>query len=79
MGLAICEGIEDALTAHQATGLAAWAAGAAGFMPKLADVVPVYIEATTIFAHSDNAGRNNARRLATALRERGTEVRTEGL
>jgi hypothetical protein len=48
-------------------------------MPKLADVVPVYIEATTIFAHSDNAGRNNARRLATALRERGTEVRTEGL
>jgi hypothetical protein len=29
LGLAITEGIEDALTVHQATGLGAWAAGAA--------------------------------------------------
>src|SRR5262249_19675677 len=34
MGLAITEGIEDALSAHQATGLGAWAAGSASFMPK---------------------------------------------
>jgi hypothetical protein len=79
LGLAICEGIEDALTAYQATGLGAWAAGAAGFMPKLAKVLPSYIEAVTIFAHSDAAGERNARQLATALRQRGIEVRTEGL
>jgi hypothetical protein len=79
MGLAITEGIEDALTAHQATGFGAWAAGAAGFMPKLADVVPNYIEAMTIFTHSDKAGRDNAHRLAAALRNRGIEVTMEGL
>jgi hypothetical protein len=31
------EGIEDGLSAHVATGVGAWAAGAAGFMPALAD------------------------------------------
>src|SRR5262249_55552041 len=48
LGLCITEGIEDALTAHEATGLGAWAAGAACFMPALADAVPNYIEAVTI-------------------------------
>src|SRR5262249_18661063 len=78
LGLAITEGIEDALTAHQALGLGAWAAGSAGFMPKLADVVPSYIEVVTIFAHSDAAGERGARQLAAALRQRGIEARTEG-
>ena len=41
MGLAITEGVEDALTVHQATGLGAWASGGAVFMPKLATMVPV--------------------------------------
>jgi hypothetical protein len=36
-GLAITEGIEDALPVHEATGLGAWAAGSASFMPALAD------------------------------------------
>jgi hypothetical protein len=40
LGLAITEGIEDALSAHQVTGLGACAAGSAGRMPKLADTVP---------------------------------------
>jgi Toprim domain len=79
LAIAVTEGIEDALTAHQATGFGAWAAGAAGFMPKLADVMPSYIEATTIFAHRDKAGQDNAHRLAAALRGRGIEVMVEGL
>jgi hypothetical protein len=71
LGLAITEGIEDALTVHQATGLGAWAAGAAGFMPRLADTVPDYIEAVTIFADDDTAGMRGARTLVQKLAERG--------
>jgi putative DNA primase/helicase len=77
--LAITEGIEDALTARQATGLGAWAAGSAGFMPALADAVPNYIEAVTVFAHPDKSGRNSALELADALDRRGIEVFIEGL
>jgi len=79
LGLAICEGIEDALTAHQLTGLGAWAAGAAGFMGELGAVVPDYIEAVTIFAHADKAGQDGARELATVLRQRGIDFAVEGL
>jgi len=50
LGLAISEGIEDALSVHQATGLGAWAAGSASFLPKLSEVVPSYIETVTIYA-----------------------------
>ena len=79
LGLAICEGIEDALTAHQATGLGAWAAGAAGFLPAIAKAFPNYIECVTIYAHPDPAGQDGARKLAAALRARGIyEVRIEG-
>jgi hypothetical protein len=80
LGLAITEGIEDALTAHQATGLGAWAAYSSSNMPKLADKVPDYIEVVTIFAHDDKAGRDGASKLATALIERGIkQVLIEGL
>jgi hypothetical protein len=79
LGLAITEGIEDALTAHQATGLGAWAAGSANRLPALADVLPGYIEALTIFADDDKAGRDNARALAAALRNRRIETVLEGL
>jgi hypothetical protein len=34
LGLAITEGIEDALSVHEVTGLGAWAAGAAGRLPQ---------------------------------------------
>jgi hypothetical protein len=78
LGLAICEGIEDALTAHAATGLGAWAAGAAGFLPALAKYVPSYTEAVTIYAHRDKAGLIGAHELAVALRKRGIEVTIEG-
>ena len=80
LGLAITEGIEDALSVRQATGLGAWAAGAAGFMPALAKMVPDWIECVTICAHADAAGQDGARKLAVALRTRGIhEVRIEGL
>jgi hypothetical protein len=68
LGLAICEGIEDALTAHQVTGLGAWAAGSAGFMPKLP--VPDYISSVSIYVHPDKAGQDGAYKLARALRTR---------
>jgi hypothetical protein len=90
LALAITEGIEDALTAHQATGLGAWAAGAAGRMPGLAGLIPSYIasyiECVTIFAHaSDRAGRDGAQGLAEALDRRNrdgdlnVEILIEGL
>ena len=75
LGLAIAEGIEDALTVHQATGLGAWAAGAATRMPALADVVPDYIECVTVAADDDDIGRGNAEELARRLRCRNIETR----
>jgi hypothetical protein len=79
LGLTITEGIEDALSAHQATGLGAWVAGAAGFMPKLASAVPDYIDCITINAHADKAGQDGAYKLAAKLRARGIEAIIEGL
>jgi hypothetical protein len=78
LGLAICEGIEDALTVHQATGLGIWVAGSAGRMPALANLVPTYIECVTIYAHADEAGQDGALQLAQAL-DRRFEVIIEGL
>jgi hypothetical protein len=75
-GLTIAEGIEDALSLHQATGLGAWAAGAAGRLSALAEIVPRSIESVTIFADDDHAGMHGARTLADKLTQRGSiEVR----
>lgn len=74
LGLAITEGIEDALSVHAATGLGAWAAGSAGQMPALADAVPSYVDAATIFVDDDDVGRRGATELAYRLRLRGIEV-----
>jgi hypothetical protein len=78
LGMAVTEGIEDALSAHQGNGYGAWAAGAAGRMPALAQTVPDYIECVTIFAHRDDAGQDGALALAAALNRRGIEVRIVG-
>jgi hypothetical protein len=76
LGLAITEGIEDALSLHQATDLGAWAAGSASRLPSLADTVPSYIKSATIFAHDDRAGMHGARTLADKLTQRDNiEVR----
>ena len=75
MGLAICEGIEDALSVHQATGLGVWAAGCAGYMPKLVAAIEDLAgreedaspDCITIFVDDDDAGRRGAHELAAAL------------
>jgi hypothetical protein len=79
LGLVVTEGIEDGLSAHAATGLGVFVAASAGRMPKIAHAIPRYIEAVTIYAHADKAGRDGARDLATVLRRRGIEVVVEGL
>jgi hypothetical protein len=79
LAIAITEGIEDALTVHAALGMGAWAAGSAGMMPSLADKVPDYIEAVTVFAHPDKAGQTGAIELAKRLYGQGIEVFIEGI
>jgi putative DNA primase/helicase len=87
LGLAITEGVEDALSVHQATGLGAWASGGAAFMPKLIAAIDDLAareydaspEGVTIFAHEDEAGQRGAHDLADALAARGIEVLLEGL
>jgi hypothetical protein len=74
-GLAITEGIEDALTMHEATGLGAWAAGSASRLPTLADVVPSYIDSVTICVDDDPDGRRHSAMLADRIRARGIELR----
>jgi hypothetical protein len=71
LGLAITEGIEDALSVRQATGLGVWAAGSAGRMPALAGTVPDYADSVTIFADANQAGESNSARLAERLKVRG--------
>jgi hypothetical protein len=68
--LIVTEGIEDALSAFEATGLCAWAAGSASRLPALADVVPTWAEALTILADGDVDGRRHAGALAVALKGR---------
>ena len=73
-GLAVTEGIEDALSLHRATGLGAWAAGAAGRMPKLAGVMPLDADCVTIVVDDDAAGRRGSEGLARSLVARGLDV-----
>jgi hypothetical protein len=74
LGLAISEGIEDGLSAHQATGLGAWSAGTAGRLPAIAEFVPDYIESVTILVDADTNGEKNSTELAGRLVARGIEV-----
>jgi hypothetical protein len=74
LGLAITEGIEDALSVHAASGIGAWAAGTAGRLPAMADVVPDYVECVTIMVDADANGEKNSTELAQRLVARGIEV-----
>jgi hypothetical protein len=78
LGLAITEGIEDALSVHVATGLGTWAAASASRLPALAKRVPPYIDCVTVYAH-DDCGKRYALQLADVLTSRGNEVFVEGL
>jgi hypothetical protein len=75
LGIAITEGIEDALSVHLATGLGAWAAGSASRLPALIDAVPSYIESVTIVVDDDENGRRYADELTAGLFRRGLHVR----
>jgi len=75
LGLAICEGVEDALSAHLATGWGVWAAGCASRLPRLASAIPSYIECITLLEDDDGAGRRGVNELARALAKREVEVR----
>jgi Toprim domain len=74
LGLAIAEGIEDALSLHEATGLGAWAAASAARLPALAMAIPGYIEAVTLAVDDDLDGRKFMFELAELLDLRGFEV-----
>jgi hypothetical protein len=78
LAISVHEGIEDALSAHDATGLGAWASGGASFLPHLADAIPAYVETITVVAHRDEAGRIGARELARRLAARGFKVLLHG-
>jgi hypothetical protein len=71
LGLTIAEGIEDALNAHQATGMGAWAAAGAGPMAVLADTVPTWMSTITVQVDGNADGRKGPRRWPTRLYERG--------
>lgn len=79
LGLVIAEGIEDALSLHQATGLGAWAAGSAGHMAKLAAAVPDYVDCVSILADADPSGERGATALLAGLEARGLNARITGL
>lgn len=73
-GLAIAEGIEDALWTHQTTGLGAWAAASAVRLPELASFVGSHVECVSIAVDDDDAGRRYAAKLAQRLTERSVET-----
>jgi hypothetical protein len=77
-GLGVCEGLEDGLSIYQATALGVWAAGGAGFLPKLVSAVPDYVECVTIYQHDDAAGQAGAAALARSLSDKGVSVFVTG-
>lgn len=79
LGLTIAEGIEDALSLHEATGLGAWAAGSASHMAKLAGAVPSYVTCITLAQDDDEAGRTATNTLGAALAARSFEIRVLSL
>jgi hypothetical protein len=71
--VAIAEGVEDSVAAHELTGLPAWAALSAGNMADL--VLPTRLAEVLILADADDAGRGGAHALAGRLRAEGRSAR----
>lgn len=74
MGLAVTEGIEDGLSVHEATGLGAWAAGSAPFLPALVAAVPSWVDFVTVIADPDPDGERFAAQLSARLADRAHRV-----
>jgi hypothetical protein len=72
--MAIAEGIENALTAFQATGLGVWAAGCASRMTALADAIPDWIDCVTIIEDDDPDGHRFAREIRHRIEALGMEA-----
>ena len=72
LGLVITEGIEDALTIHEATGLGVWAAGSKDRLVALADAIPDWMDCVTVRPDddADGGGRKRALELVQAIRRR---------
>ena len=75
LAIAITEGIENALSAHQLLGVGAWASAGAKKLEALAACVPAYIETVHILADHDADGLRGAQALAKALEGHGCEIR----
>jgi len=71
VGLAITEGLEDALSIAEATGLGAWAAGGGSRLEALADTVPLCTDWVSIFEDDDRAGHDGVNALVVNLLKRG--------
>ena len=69
LGLAITEGIEDALSVHEATGLGAWAVGGARRMPALAERISAWIDCVSVLA--DDSMSRAAAEVARLIEVRG--------
>jgi hypothetical protein len=79
LGIAIAEGIEDALSAHEATGLGAWAVGGAKRMPALVERLPSWTDCVTICADDDADGQKFAAALARLIDARAIVVQLKTL
>jgi hypothetical protein len=71
--LGLAEGVEDALAAHELSGLPCWAALTAENLAAV--VLPARFTSVAIFTDTDQVGRWYAYTLARRLREEGREVR----
>ena len=71
LGLVITEGIEDALSMREATGVGAWAAGCASRLPDLAEHVPAWFDCVTVIADADSEGERYGPQLRDKLLDRG--------
>lgn len=71
VGLVLTEGLEDAASMAEATGLGAWAAGGASRFAALAETVPTHTDWITVMQDDDPAGIRGVGSLIAGLIERG--------
>ncbi len=72
-GLALCEGVEDALSLIEMGAASAWAAAGAGMLAGM--VLPDLVRSVVIGGDADDAGRVAAERAAAAFANVGREAR----
>jgi hypothetical protein len=73
LAIDIVEGIETGLSVVAWRGAGVWVAGSAGNMPKVAAVLPAYVECVHILAERDG-GFHFAQEAARIVKERGIEI-----